>query len=107
MNNKDTCHSYNGQFGETKEVLLTKLVSILPDGEKRYKDIAIDACIAPVIKHLWNNDVNTLSSCCGHGNRPPSIVLGNTEEKYSHIRRLISEKDNRQFELSQWKRVLV
>lgn len=83
------------------------LVSVLPDGERAYKDVAIDACIAPVIKHLWDNGVTTGGSCCGHSKAPPSIVLAEGVENYSQIRQLIKEKDNRWFELSQWKRVFV
>lgn len=103
----DNCHSYNGDFGTLPEVKLTMLTSILPNGDRKYKDVMIDACIAPVIKHLWDNEVNTAGSCCGHGKRPPSIVLGNDAENYSQIREWIKEKDNRWFELSQWRRVLV
>lgn len=28
--------------------------------------IPIDACIAPIIRLLWDNGIVTLSSCCGH-----------------------------------------
>ena len=104
---KCDCRSSNGGFGITPEVKLTKLVAVLPDGQRQYKDIWIDACIAPVVKHLLENGVNTLGSCCGHGQHHPSIVLGEGEESYSRIRRLIKEKDKRWFELSQWRRVLV
>lgn len=83
------------------------LKSILPNGQHEYKEVSIDACIAPVIQHLWNNGVNTAGSCCGHGKEPPSIVLGDGAENYSQIRQWIKEKDSRWFELSQWKRVLV
>lgn len=104
---KCSCHSYNGDFGSEPEVLLTMLTSISPEGERKYKEVAIDACIAPVIQHLWDNGVNTGGSCCGHNNNSPSIVLGDGSENYSQIRKWIKEKDNRWFELSQWRRVLV
>lgn len=107
MDNKCKCHSYNGDFGETKEVILDMLTSVSPEGQKTYKKVAIDACIAPVIEHLWNKGVNTIGSCCGHGNNSPSIVLGQGAENYSQIREWIKEKDNRWFELSQWRRVIV
>lgn len=104
---KDLCHSYNGDFGSKPEVKLTMLTSILPDGKRTYKDVMVDACIAPVVQHLWDNGVTTGGSCCGHGKQPPSLVLGEGDENYSKIRELIKEKDDRWFELSQWKRVLV
>lgn len=101
------CHSYNGDFGSVPEVRLKMLVSISPEGERTYKNVMIDACIAPVIQHLWNNGVPTGGSCCGHGKKPPSIVLEQGAENYSQIREWIKEKDDRWFELSQWRRVLV
>lgn len=97
---KCNCHSYNGTFGMTPEVLLTHRIG----GTK-----SIDACIAPVIEHLWANEVWTEGSCCGHNGvfGSPSIVLGENEDNYTRIRELIAEKDDRNFELSQWKRVIV
>lgn len=94
------CHSYNGDFGKTPEVLITHKTN----GTK-----AIDACIAPVIQKLWDNDIWTIGSCCGHNGRfgQPSIVLGEHEDNYSKIRTLIKEVDDRNFELTQWKRVIV
>lgn len=97
--NTDTCHSYNADIGETPEVKLQTT-----DGSAM-----IDACIAPVIQHLWDSGIWTIGSCCGHGGvlGRPSIILGEHEDNYSHIRKLIKEKDSRYFELSQWKRVIV
>lgn len=94
------CHSYNGGFGTTREVSLT---------HKTMGTYVIDACIAPVIEHLWDSGIWTMSSCCGHNGKFgfPSIVLGENEDSYSRIRQLIDEKDDRYFELSQWKRVIV
>lgn len=37
--------------------------------------IAIDSCIADQILAAWNEGVRTLGSCCGHGERPPNVVL--------------------------------
>lgn len=106
-NKQCKCWSYNGDFGTVKPVKLSMLYAILPNGEEKYKDVNIDACISQVLKHLWDNGIFTLSSCCGHGNRPPSIVLAESEENYKKIRKLIKEKDERWFELSQWRRTLV
>lgn len=100
MMDKCSCHSYNGDFGTTPQVLVKHKTS----GTK-----AIDSCIAPVIKHLWDNDIWTIGSCCGHNGffGRPSIILGDGEDNYTKIRELIKEVDDRNFELSQWKRVLV
>lgn len=106
-NKQCKCWSYNGNFGTVKPAKLKMLTAILPDGTREYKDVNIDACIAPVLKHLWDNGVFTAGSCCGHGDKPPSIVLADGEDNYSRIRELIKQKDKRWFELSQWRRVLV
>lgn len=94
------CKSYNAGTGETPEV---------PLQHKTNGTALIDACIAPVIKHLWDNNIWTINSCCGHNGLfgMPSIVLGENEENYHHIKKLIAEKDPRTFVLSQWKRVIV
>jgi len=50
---------------------------VLMKGESAPNGKGIDACIAPLIQELWDNDIITLNSCCGHngvmGN--PSVVL--------------------------------
>lgn len=41
-------------------------------------DISVDSCIADEIEKLNNeNNIFTLSSCCGHGNAGYIIVCGN------------------------------
>jgi len=106
------CHSYNGGFGTAKGVVLKMPIQSKPEGmdwQVEYRDVSIDACISKVIQRLWDNNISTLGSCCGHNGLFgfPSIVLGQHEENYSHIRQIISQVDNRHFELSQWKRILV
>lgn len=103
------CYSYNADCGKDKAIELKA-----PHTDK---SVSVDACIAPVIQHLWDNDIWTENSCCGHigaDNRPeywgdagPSIVLGSGVDNYSRVRELIAEVDDRQFRLSQWKRVIV
>jgi len=94
------CHSYNGDFGKTKEVQIQ---------HKTMGTVSIDACIALVIGKLWDNGICTTGSCCGHNGSFgfPSIVLGENEDNYTRIRKLIKEVDGRNFELTQWKRVIV
>lgn len=50
-------------------------------------DIRVDSCIADEIKKLNNdNDIFTLSSCCGHGiNVGYIIVAGSEIEKMIHL----------------------
>ena len=87
------CHSYNWEIGKTPEAVVN--------------GVSLDACIADTIRYLWDNGVSTQGSCCGHNRTTPSIVLADGEENYSRIRKLIAEKDDRYYELSQWRRVLV
>lgn len=106
------CKSYNGDFGETPAVKLKMPIYSIPAGEPEqveYKDVMIDACIAPVLKHLWANRIDTLSCCCGHNGKfgGPTIVLAEGVDNYRMVRKLIAEVDPRNFELSQWKRVIV
>lgn len=103
MINTDNCKSYNVQIGEVPEVILPR-PDWLAEGE-RINGVPVDACLAKVIKHLWNNGITTLNCCCGHGGRiakKPSIILGENEDPV-HARKLIAEVDNRLFELKQWK----
>ena len=37
------------------------------------RQVSIDACIAPLIQDLWNAGVQTVGSCCGHGQEIPMI----------------------------------
>lgn len=37
--------------------------------------ISLDWCIADQILDAWKRGVRTLGSCCGHGERPSSVVL--------------------------------
>lgn len=102
------CHSHNGEFGETPNVLVSRSVPVSGGGgQMTSRDIAIDACIANVIDILWKNNIDTGSSCCGHGVNSPMIVLGEEEERYSFIKDLIAEVDGGEFLLVQWKKVVV
>jgi hypothetical protein len=93
------CHSYNWEVGQEPNV-------ILEAPEWSHKDtICIDACIASIIQHLWDNGIVTLNSCCGHNKKNPSIVLTESiSENYANaVRRIISEVDDREFTLYSWK----
>lgn len=98
----DRCLSYNRQTGELPEVVLPR-PDWMPEGE-RVNGVPVDHCLADAVQHLWDNGVVTLSSCCGHGKRRPSLVLGNGEDP-GVARRLIAEVDGREFNLHQWRLV--
>ena len=93
--NPCNCHSYNADVGETPNRVMTA-----PDG----KEVCIDECIADTLQHLWNNNIDTLNSCCGHGRTKPSIVLNQSLSKddANHVRELIRKTDHREFDLLSW-----
>lgn len=94
------CWSYNLCAGHRPEVCIT-----WPFDDSRPRGVMVDACIAHVVKHLWDAGKVTLSSCCGHGKNPPGLVLDNAERDYAAVRALIAEVDDRSFDLWQWQLV--
>ena len=89
------CHSYNWEVGVVPEVQLEYPL------DRRDRTICVDECIARVIKHLWNHEVETLGCCCGHNEKAPSIVLAQnvTKESANVVRELVKEVDDRKFTL--------
>ena len=60
--------------------------------------IKIDECIVPVIQKLWDNEIITLESCCGHGRKRPHVVIS-TIENMLYAGEIINEVDNRSWEI--------
>lgn len=101
------CKSYNLEIGSRPEVVLDlPWKDYYPGGEKK-TTVCIDACIVPVIKHLWANNVVTLGSCCGHNKYKPSIILQESTENADHVRKIIKEIDDRDFDLLSWNLISV
>ena len=57
-------------------------VRVLPSKEIKVK--GVDACLAPLVKFLNDNGVQTWGSCCGHGKNRGSISIDE-----SSIRRVL------------------
>lgn len=68
------------------------------------RGIAIDACIADVVQAIWAAGYVTLSSCCGHGDAFPSLVIGDheTHEAIDAMEAIIKANDDRSWWLHQW-----
>ena len=103
------CLSYNAGVGEVDEVRLTPPPSLgITDslGDPK-KAVFVDACIAPVIAHLWANGVLTLDCCCGHNGDfgPPNVMLDTTASSSDarHAATLIAQIDDRSFDIRAWK----
>jgi hypothetical protein len=69
------------KWGDTVPVALWIDDSLSYTGRGRWKVVQIDRCIAPVVKLLQANKINTLASCCGHGKEPGTITLAPTGEE--------------------------
>lgn len=72
-----------------------------------HKPIYVDACIANVLQAIWDEEIYTLNSCCGHNgmfSEKPSIVFEQnlTKEKADKIREIIKRVDDRDFKLMSW-----
>jgi len=39
--------------------------------------VCIDACMVSIIQKLWDNEIQTLGSCCGHNSKagPPTVIV--------------------------------
>lgn len=96
------CRSYNAQVGIIPEVVLPR-PDWLPVGE-RENGVPVDACIAPVIQRLWDEGVQTLSSCCGHNGRvgPRVLVLAGGVDAEQVRGKLARIDPGRQWQLLQW-----
>lgn len=74
-------------------------------GRECGRDISIDACIAPVIQHLWDNDIVTLGCCCGHGIEDPMVILPSSSysiRRLEELFELIAKVDDRSWTISVW-----
>ena len=66
------CVSNNrSDIGGTDPLVLMIGESTGPKGK------GIDACIVPLIQELWDEEIITLSSCCGHNGKMgnPSVIV--------------------------------
>ena len=44
-------------------------------GKRRWKRVAVDRCIAPIVRALQKGGIDMRHSCCGHGGPYGDIVL--------------------------------
>lgn len=91
-----------------KRICIRQTVNLMPpdwlyseESRKRDKGIAVDTCIASVIKHLWDQKVTTRGSCCGHSKNPPSVIV-ETHEDPNKVLAIIKEVDNRDWIVARW-----
>jgi len=71
------------ECGFARAVLeLTVPAHLSHTGKARLKWVGVDACIAGIVLALNEGGVATIASCCGHGRRPGSIILGDGRELF-------------------------
>lgn len=101
---KCNCHSYNGQFGNIPEVIVTvpEQLFTMPDGRKT---VCIDACIVKEVLELWTGGFPTLNSCCGHGKLPPSLIVQEGIEPARYLAALAEIDPERDWVISRWELV--
>jgi len=100
------CLSHNAQVGSVPERVLER-PAWLPAGE-RPNGVPVDACIADTIQALWDEGVETLSSCCGHNGvfGPPTLVLADGVDA-DRVRSTLATLDPRVWRLQQWQLIEV
>ncbi len=103
------CISYNRPEAHqtTPQV---KLVRLNPtqhrDQVETVKYVSVDACIARQVEALWNAGVETLSCCCGHGRRDPSVIVDSPTAAAKAVR-VLSQCDERRWTVYAWVRAEV
>lgn len=78
--------------------------------EKKNRTISVDRCIVKQLLALWDAEIYTIASCCGH-NDPrlfggtPSIVVadGLTADAINRAKKLLGNIDDRRWGVYQWR----
>lgn len=91
------CQSYNhpGQGGDQKEVALPA-----PTWSGK-KTICVDVCIADAIQMLWENGMETLGCCCGHGKENPTVIIA--EHMDGQRAKQLLAAEGRHWRVMQWR----
>jgi len=66
---------YKNHAPQTKNVYLRISADLSCSGEKRFKMVKIDKCIASIVEALQAKDVDMHGSCCGHESGIGEIAL--------------------------------
>ena len=68
------------QSGDYELVEVTIPADLSCTGESYRKKMQIDKCLAPLIRAMDRRGIATRGCCCGHGERPGSIMMGDGTE---------------------------
>lgn len=100
------CKSYNLGIGAVEPIQMGILAFIDPGGKEVHKTVDVDACIIDIVLRLNKAGYATIGSCCGHNQRRPSIVFSDvmTADDFRAAATFLKSIDDRDFELSLWRR---
>lgn len=68
------------KWGTTKDLLVPIPAHLSHTGEFRWDTKPVDSCLADIVQALNDAGVYTAGCCCGHGQRPGSIILHDGRE---------------------------
>ena len=94
-----------------EQIMENQVVLPLPDWcdqEKENRSVCIYPCIVDIIKSIWYHTIETLSCCCGHGKRNPSVVIGHNVDQngIDEVREIVETLDpDREWDILQWRLV--
>lgn len=63
------------KWGTTTKVRVKLSADLSCTGKERWKNCAIDSCIAPIVKALQENGIDMRGCCCGHNKGHGDIHL--------------------------------
>lgn len=63
------------EHGRSALVRVKVPADLAAEGHEKWKDAAIDECIAPLVAALQGGGIDMCGSCCGHGQRDGHIDL--------------------------------
>jgi len=81
------CNCKNVNFGTYGQPGQNRSVVCTPQGRRQY----IDNCILPELKDLWQKDIKTTESCCGHNKTNGYISVENEFIKQMQILGYVQE----------------
>ena len=68
------------KWNTTKQLEVTIPARLSRTKKERQKIVDVDSCIYDIVETLNKNGFLTDACCCGHGNRPGSIILADGRE---------------------------
>ena len=91
------CKSYNIEVGTVPEVIVEVPKHFCGDSRQT---VCIDGCIVDHVKALWDANIFTLGSCCGHNGVARRSVI--VEEGHKHDALSLLNERGADMEVGSW-----